>query len=71
MFFSRMSMESEQNFVIYCGALVRYDGPGGDPENVTEIGRNAFRRCSTLTRVTIPEGVTRAISEKVLSIRRR
>ena len=45
MFFSRMSMESEQNFVIHCGALVRYNGPGGDvtiPVIVTEIGRNAF-----------------------------
>lgn len=54
-------MENNRNFIIECGILEKYIGPGGDvtiPEGVTEIGDWAFCGCTGLTSVTIPGDVT-------------
>ena len=54
-------MKTEQEFVITKkGVLTKYNGPGGDvtiPTGVTVIGTCAFKRCESLTSVTIPTGV--------------
>lgn len=55
-------METDKEFVIEDGVLIRYRGPGGHvviPEGVTVIGDSAFWDCATLTGVTIPNSVTR------------
>lgn len=55
-------METDKEFVIEDGVLIKYRGPGGHvviPEGVTGIGDSAFQDCATLTGVTIPNSVTR------------
>lgn len=54
------SSNATSNFYITNGVLNEYKGPGGKvivPANVTDIGKYAFSCCSTLTSVTIQEGV--------------
>ena len=49
------------DFVIKNGILQKYQGPGGDviiPDEVKEIGEEAFCGCTSLTGVTIPKGAT-------------
>ncbi|MBR4234581.1 MAG: leucine-rich repeat protein [Clostridia bacterium] len=49
------------NFTIENGMLIKYDGVGGNvviPDEVTEIGEYAFRRCENITSITIPDSVT-------------
>ncbi len=51
-----------EEFIIEKGVLLEYTGSGGRvsiPEDVTNIGDQAFLNCEGLTEVTIPEGVTR------------
>ena len=53
-------MSGNSDFVIEGGVLKKYTGPGGDvviPEDVVEIGYQAFFGCKGLTGVTIPERV--------------
>lgn len=52
-------MSNLSDFVIEDGILTKYKGPGGDveiPDGVTGIG-NAFKDCTNLKSVTIPESV--------------
>lgn len=54
-------MSNVNGFEIVNGVLKKYTGSGGDviiPDDVTEIGNDAFRDCSNLTGVNIPDGVT-------------
>ncbi len=55
-------MSEKSDFSIKNGVfLTKYKGPNGDvaiPAGVTEIGERAFKGCTGLTSVTIPEGVT-------------
>ena len=54
------------NFIIKGGVLTQYTGKGekvvtipNDPSNkVTEIGDSAFYKCSSLTKIVIPNSVT-------------
>ena len=51
----------ENGFDIQDGVLVKYSGDATEvvvPDGVTEIGRQAFEDCTTLTSVIIPNGVT-------------
>ena len=53
-------MSNASDFVIENGILTKYVGPGGKvviPENVTEIGTNAFFGCNTLTDVLFSNSV--------------
>lgn len=53
-------MENNHNFIIECGILEKYIGPGGDvtiPEGVTEIRSYTFADCTGLASVTIPNSV--------------
>lgn len=53
---------ADSDFTIENGALVKYNGPGGDvviPDGVTTIKAQAFRECSTLKSVIVPETVTK------------
>ena len=53
-------MSNPEAFSIRSGVLLKYQGPGGDvtiPDNVSRIGKGAFRDCNNLTSITIPEGV--------------
>ena len=53
-------VENKQDFVITKGVLTKYNGPGGDvviPAGVKKIGDGAFKGCTALTGVTIPESV--------------
>ncbi|MDD4291233.1 MAG: leucine-rich repeat protein [Clostridia bacterium] len=52
-----------EEFIVVDGVLKKYNGKGGDvaiPNDmgITEIGRNAFSRCYTLTSVWIPKEIT-------------
>ena len=54
-------MENNRNFIIECGILEKYIGPGGDvtiPKGVTEIMCYTFADCTGLASVTIPDSVT-------------
>lgn len=54
------SNDSNSDFEIKNGVLVKYTGDGGDvviPNNVTVIGDDAFYGCEDLTSVTIPKSV--------------
>ena len=54
-------MSNASDFVIKDGVLKKYKGSGRKvviPDGVTEIGDNAFRACSRLSSVTIPECVS-------------
>ena len=61
-------MSNASDFIIENGVLKKYVGPGGDvivPSGVTKIDgywsrifNGAFKECSTVTSVVIPEGVT-------------
>ena len=57
-------MSNPSDFIIENGVLKKYNGPGGDvvvPDGVAEIGggySGAFHFCSSLTSVTLPQGVT-------------
>ena len=45
-------MENNRNFIIECGILEKYIGPGGDvtiPKGVTEIMCYTFADCTGLT----------------------
>ncbi len=53
--------ESEGDFQIEDGVLVKYNGDGGNvviPEGVTSIGDSAFAGCSGLTEIELPESVS-------------
>lgn len=55
-------MSNTCDFVIDNGVLEKYVGPGGDviiPTGVTTIGFHAFKDCSSLTSVMIPQTVER------------
>ena len=58
---SVQSNDSDSDFEIYKGVLLRYYGPGGDvvviPDGVTRIGKSAFEH-SNMTSVAIPNSVT-------------
>ena len=52
----------QEEFSIEDGAIVRYNGPGGNvtiPNGVVSIDENAFRNCENLISITIPTGVTK------------
>lgn len=54
-------MKNNHDFIIECGLLEEYAGPGGNvtiPDGVTEIIGHTFADCTSLTGVTIPKGVT-------------
>ena len=55
-------MPNNNDFVIKNGVLKKYTGKGENvvtiPNSVTEIGKNAFEGCSSLTEIKIPNDVT-------------
>lgn len=53
--------KSADDFVIEDGVVIGYNGSDDDiviPEGVVGIGQEAFRNCTALKRVTLPEGLT-------------
>ncbi len=50
----------QDDFDIQNGVLTKYNGPGGDvviPEGVTSIGEEAFRGCSALKSLSLPQSL--------------
>ena len=55
-------MKNNHDFIIECGLLEEYAGPGGNvtiPDGVREIKSYTFAGCTALTRVTIPDSLTK------------
>ena len=51
-----------KDFIIEDGVLEKYLGAGGDviiPDNVTKIGSSAFKDCTCMTSIIIPDSVIR------------
>ena len=50
------------DFILKDGVLSRYNGPGGAvtvPEEVREVGKDAFLNCAGVTRIVIPKSVNK------------